>query len=269
MSIPCTVQILTKNSASTLANCLDALQDFQEIIVQDGGSTDGTREIALRYPNVVLLDQDPLLLTPEGKIADFAAMRNRGIAHALFPWIFIVDSNEPVSTALSHEVMKAVQGEPAAYSVFRRFYLHDEPIAWCARYPALQIRLFHRSCTSGYIKAVHERLILFPHTHERIFSTELKEILPPLSVLPSKFAYYRSLECKRVGILSWCEWRYLLFRNTRSCLGISLRLLRIWCLPRTGKRMPLAYEFSHMRQLCLLIYELFPPIARQRRAPKK
>ena len=46
MKIPASVIIMTKNEALNISKCLNVCQYFQEVIVVDSNSTDGTREIA-------------------------------------------------------------------------------------------------------------------------------------------------------------------------------------------------------------------------------
>ncbi len=257
--IPCSVQVLTHNNEANIEPCLRALADFAEVLVHDGHSTDRTLEIAGRFLNVRISSQSNLLLDPEGRIRDFGAVRNEGLGAARFPWILQVDAGEVLPAAFISEVRSAVSGSPAVYQVVRRFFLDRQRIDWHSGHPSMQIRLFHRSCTDGYTKAVHERLILHPHVIPHLFRTELPEDLPPASALPAKNAYYRQLERQRLGVLPWGIWiRHVLYRNLRTSLLLLLRLAWIWFIPRHGKRMPLVYEFSYIGQQLRLIVELCP-----------
>ncbi len=264
-SIPCSVLMLTRNNAVSLQACLQALQDFSEIIVVDGHSTDGTRAIASQFMNVRLIDQPREYLDAEGRILDFSAVRNAGLAVMTQSWVLMVDTGELLPEAFIAEVRQKVQSTPGVYYAHRIFFVDGVRIDRCSGYPARQIRLFHRSCTTGYVKAVHERLHLRPGTDVRTLVTPLPEIAPPRDVLRDKYAHYRELEYRRLGVLPWSRWvRHVLWRNLRSCAGLSLRLLGIWLFPGPGKRMPLVYECAYMRQLVYLTVGLFPPIARRR-----
>ncbi len=263
--IPCTVQVLTRNSAKSLSPCLDSLSDFAEVIIQDGRSTDGTREIAKRHSNVTILDQDQRFLNDGGSIIDFASMRNESIKAATFDWILVVDADEGIFPELAIEVSEIVQKNiPGMYQAFRRFYVSGERILYCAGYPAYQIRLFHRSLTDGYVKKIHERLALKPGVQVQTLRTELPVPYPPASELQAKYDRYLKLEVVRFGVASYRQWFvWILYRNLRSVLGLSLRLLWIWLLPKAGKRMPIEYELQYLRHSLRLILATFPPVARR------
>jgi glycosyltransferase involved in cell wall biosynthesis len=47
--IPCSVLVLTRNSAATLEKCLAPLSNFAEIVVHDANSEDHTVEIAKKF----------------------------------------------------------------------------------------------------------------------------------------------------------------------------------------------------------------------------
>jgi glycosyltransferase involved in cell wall biosynthesis len=266
--IPCTVQILTRNNAPHLRSCLDSLKMFDEVIVHDGYSTDGTREIAQNYDNVRLMDQNKAYLDAENRITDFASMRNESLQAAKYDWIFMVDGDEEVAAELIAEVKEIVEAnEPGVFDVFRRFYIDGEPVIHCAGYPALQVRLFHRSLTQGFVKNVHERLNLQPGVQKKMLQTELKTPLPPASQLKPKYDRYLAMEVKRQGVMSWGDWtKWILVRNLRSVIGLSLRILWIWIIPRKGKKMPLSHEFAYIRQSLRTIAHTFPPHVRSLQA---
>ncbi|MBU6323773.1 glycosyltransferase, partial [Patescibacteria group bacterium] len=94
--IPCSVEIVTRNSGATLRRALESVKDFAEVLVVDGGSTDDTLAIAHEYGAKIIL-QDPAFLDGEGRIADFSGVRNQGLAAAREPWFFFLDSDEEAS----------------------------------------------------------------------------------------------------------------------------------------------------------------------------
>ena len=76
------------NAAPTLATCLDAIfaqaTDDVEVIVVDDGSTDDTRQVAMRYPAT-------LLVLPRNRGP--SAARNHGVERAQGQFLFFVDAD--------------------------------------------------------------------------------------------------------------------------------------------------------------------------------
>lgn len=245
---------------------METLRDFAEVIVQDGYSTDGTRDAALEFANVRVMDQNRQYLDNEGRITNFAAMRNESISAARYDWILVVDADEGIREDLRDETRAIVEsGEPGAYRAFRRFYVGGVRIDRCAGYPAYQIRLFHRSLTTGYAKPIHERLILKPGVVTHTLKSELPVPLPPAHELEAKYRRYLQLESDRLGVVPWSRWiRWMLLRNLRSAIGLSILVLLTWITPGKGKRMPFAYDWQAIRQSLRVIAVTFPPYARSR-----
>ncbi len=263
-AIPCTVQILTRNSVANIRQCLEALKDFAEVIVLDGYSTDGTREVLKEFSNVRVMDQNKKYLDNEGRIADFAAVRNEGVAAAQHDWLLMIDSDEAISAAFVEGIRAAIgAGTPAAYRVFRRFFVEGKPIAYAASYPAYQIRLVHRSVSQGYAKSVHERLILKPGTPVLTLQSELPVPLPPAHTLEPKYARYLAMEVERLGVVRWQRWLYwILLRNIRSIVGLFVRVCWIRVRHPGGAYLPWAYEKQFIVHACKTAVHTFPPRVR-------
>jgi glycosyltransferase involved in cell wall biosynthesis len=264
-SIPCSVQVVTRNNAAGIKKCLDSLTMFDEVIVQDGFSTDGTREVAGSYPNVRMMDQNKMYLNDEGRIVDFASMRNESINAAKYDWVFVVDGDEHVDSALIENVRQVVaQNTRGVYQAFRRFYVDGKPIMHSALYPALQIRLFHRTLTEGYVKPVHERLKLKPGVSMQMLTAELPVPLPPARELQPKFDRYLRMEVSRHGVMPWAKWlKWVFLRNLRSIAGLTAKILWIWLIPRSGKRLPLSYELQYIRHSWRTLVYTCPPVAKK------
>ena len=109
--IPLTVIVPALNEAMQIAECVRHLDWVDDIIVADGGSCDGTPELARGAGARVL----------EGTGPTIAAQRNAAIAAARHHWILALDADERVSGDLAREIA-AVIATPAheAYAVRRR-----------------------------------------------------------------------------------------------------------------------------------------------------
>jgi glycosyltransferase involved in cell wall biosynthesis len=111
--VPLTIVIPTLNEVDALSTGLPDLRWADEVIVADGGSSDGTREMAVRLGARVLLIEGQTI----------AAQRNAAIAVARNRWILALDADEQVSPELRDELRAlTMSGEmrPAVYRVRSR-----------------------------------------------------------------------------------------------------------------------------------------------------
>ena len=108
---PLTVVIPTLNEAGQIRDCVRHLDWVDEILVADGGSLDGTPDIACAAGARVLKETGPTI----------AAQRNAAIAVARHSWILALDADERVGPDLAREIVAAVaQPTHAAYAIRRR-----------------------------------------------------------------------------------------------------------------------------------------------------
>ena len=81
--------MIVKNEEAVLKRCLDSIIDlYDELIIVDTGSTDGTMNIASEYTNQLYR------YTWNG---DFSAARNHSISFASCDYIFYLDADEYLS----------------------------------------------------------------------------------------------------------------------------------------------------------------------------
>jgi glycosyltransferase involved in cell wall biosynthesis len=146
--LPLTVVMPTLNEAWQIAEAVDSLRWADEVIVADGGSTDGTVTIAREHGARVL----------EVGGRTIAGQRNAAIAAARNEWVLALDADERATEALRNE-LAAVLAAPAhaAYRIRREnIYLGRERRRgrWGRDWV---VRLFTR--TQRFVdERVHERL---------------------------------------------------------------------------------------------------------------
>ena len=149
---------------------------------------------------------------------------------------------------------------PAAYYVPRRYVLDDGTIVMQAStYPNERMYFFHKDAVKEWIKPVHER----PEIKEGIPVRRLKGAsLAPLGIIEDfkkKNERYITIEMKKSEGSTMKEWLYhRLYRTIRSRLIASIRLLRIWCIPGGGKRLPLKHELIRFWYGWKLIVSTYP-----------
>jgi len=159
--IKATAYILTFNSAATLERALHSVRDFDDVLVCDGGSSDDTVRIAQSFGARVVPQEQSCLA--QGRVIDFACVRTHAIAHARYPWILALDSDESASPELVQEIAQLMHEPPAprAYRMPAGIVLDGTLMRHSSNYPGYQVRFFHRDA-GAYQKPIHERFI--PHT---------------------------------------------------------------------------------------------------------
>ncbi len=149
--LPISVTILTKNSCESIADVLDSLIAFEEVLIYDTGSTDETLTIAAQYPNVRI---------EKGELDGFGPTHNRAAALAKYDWIFSLDSDE----ILSEEGISCIRSlslDPACvYRFPRHNYYRDQRIVRSGWSPDWVIRLYNKEKTEFTHAYVHESVVI-------------------------------------------------------------------------------------------------------------
>ena len=96
------VVIPTFNVEPIIARCLEALRWADEVVVVDMFSTDRTREICERYPNVRFLQKQDYIF----------ANVNYGMEIATGDWVMRLDSDEVPTPELAREIQEEVLARP-------------------------------------------------------------------------------------------------------------------------------------------------------------
>lgn len=244
-TLPATVGILTYNSGKTLERCLRSVQNFDDIIICDGGSTDETIAIAKKY-GARIIEQDNAHKKNDGTIADFSGVRNQMLKAAEHEWFFFVDSDEYISDELNREIKAIVESrnpKVSAYWVPRMRVYNDQVVDCSTTYPNYQMRLFHKSVVTGFIKAVHERIQLKPGV--KTAKTTQVQYVPfeyTREEWKAKLNYYISIEIERHKEQKLFTWvRYTFFNTCKLHVLYALRLVRLSLFCK-GHKMPLWYE---------------------------
>lgn len=144
------VCIMTRNSAKTIAHCLEPLREFEEVLVLDTGSKDATLDIVATFPNARLLYQDG--------IENFGRTRNFLAAQAANDWILMVDSDEILTPELVAEIRALPNEAAVVYDILRINHYRGRPIRACGWFPDYCHRIYHRRTTAWKERAVHESL---------------------------------------------------------------------------------------------------------------
>ncbi len=134
------VVINTYNASKHLVQVLEAVKNFDEIIICDMESTDNTIEIAKKY--------DCKIVTFEKKEYNIVEpARNFAIQQASCPWILVVDADEIVPEALKQYLYKRISEAncPAGFYIPRKNYFMGK-FMHCL-YPDPILRFFKKEGT--------------------------------------------------------------------------------------------------------------------------
>lgn len=135
------VVINTYNAEKHLDRVLESVEGFDEIVVCDMESTDGTLEIARRHGcKVVTFPKDGCNIVEPA--------RQFAIEQASWQWVLVVDADELVSAELREYLYKQVAraGGPDGIAIPRKNYFMGRFLHSC--YPDYVLRFFRKEVTT-------------------------------------------------------------------------------------------------------------------------
>jgi glycosyltransferase involved in cell wall biosynthesis len=136
--LPVSVLILTLNEEQNLGSCVAALSAFDDVVVLDSFSVDGTVALAERLGARTYLRA----------FDNFSAQRNFALDNVAFKhdWILHLDADEVMTEELCAEIRRAIE-DPRydAYHVPSRLMFFGQWLRYSGMYPAYQVRLGRKS----------------------------------------------------------------------------------------------------------------------------
>ncbi len=160
--IPCSIAMITLNAEKTLRRALESVCEFDDIVIYDGNSTDGTLEIARQF-GARILSQSPG--GPQNyRLSDFGEEKQKAVDAARNGWVFILDSDERMSGDLVREIRGLVAGPPVVGRVPRKLFLDGREVKHAFFYPDRYPRFFHKSTGAHFEpgKVLHEKIKFHP-----------------------------------------------------------------------------------------------------------
>ena len=141
--------LITLNEARNLTELLPRLAWVDEVVVVDGGSEDGTADIARGHGCRVVVHP----------FDTFAAQRNRAIDLAREEWVLSIDADERPTDALIAEVPYRIAGLHEAFRVPIKSRIFGRPFRHSGTQDDRPIRLFRRA-RARWVGDVHEVLAI-------------------------------------------------------------------------------------------------------------
>lgn len=230
MKIPCSVPILTLNAKEYLKQCLPVLvENFEDVFIVDGNSTDGTQEYAQSLG--VRVEKQFDTDEPNQRIQDFRVTRMKTWDMCRHDWLLVFDADEILTPELLNLIRRIVaqDNRKQVHQVRRYPKLADgRVIINTPFYSGYYVRLFARS--SGVTLAnrkVHERFVVPPgwetvDHEEAIICPE-----PEAGKLRQRSRKYIGLEMESLVAKDWPYFfRWIIWYNVRSFFGQLARVMR-------------------------------------------
>jgi hypothetical protein len=238
-----------QNELDHLAGALESVSFCDETIVVDGGSTDGTVEVARRSGARVIQNPWP----------GYAAQRNVALDAAETEWILEIDADERVSPRLRESIETLLSSAPSEVEIavcpLRNLFL-GAPLDRSAKYPAYRARVFRRGVYHhDETRAVHEGIE--PRERPAVLAGDLEhELAGTVGEALSDAWRYARLESQHVrpsghaayatgiALRPAAKWAYRLIVDAgwrdgwRGVLKLTLDALSdalVWTLVLTGE----------------------------------
>lgn len=213
------VCIIVKNAQKTIIECLEALKEFDEIILLDNESTDNTIELAKKFPNVKIF---------ESPFIGFGPLKNLAISKAKNDWILNIDSDE----ILEEEALIAIKNlkleNHQIYAINRKNFYDNTWIKACGWYPDFVWRLFNKHHTIFNQNLVHESLMISKDTKKIKLDVHLRHYTASnMSQLIQKLDSYTTLATNKENLkkssMSKAFFRFLWTFFKNYCLRSGWR----------------------------------------------
>ncbi len=147
------IVMITKNSAEVVGEALESVKGmWSELLVDDDGSTDGTREIVRKYGATIVAS---------GK-KGFGERKQNLVEQATGDWILVLDADERVSEELRGEIgrlrdRKTLRYE--GYSIPYQNYVFGKPVYYGGEHYS-KVRLFRKDFGRVLETPLHEEIII-------------------------------------------------------------------------------------------------------------
>lgn len=173
--------VVAQDEAERIGACIESVRGFcDEVLVVDGGSRDGTREVAERLGARVV----PRSFDDFARQHEFARTEARG------DWILSIDADERATPELAAAAPRAQRGSASAYALPFKNHFRGVWLRHGGLWPDRHVRLFRKeSCRYDPARPVHEKLLIEGQT-ESLDAAILHETWSSLSQCVAKMERY-------------------------------------------------------------------------------
>ena len=143
--------LLSYNRPSNISRTLEALRYFPQVIVVDSGSTDGTADIVVGFPNTRLVTR---------AFDNHASQWTYGLTECGLgrPWVLALDADYLVPLALIEEMSRLTPSDAVAgYKTSFRYCIKGAPLSTTLYTPAVTL---YRRERARYVQAGHTQRVV-------------------------------------------------------------------------------------------------------------
>jgi hypothetical protein len=128
------------------------LQTFSEVVLYLNDSSDSTKSIGQKYPNVTLVD---------GEFEGFGPTKNRAATFAKNEWVLSLDSDEVILSELLEEIKKlTLENAKEVFVLKRDNYFLNKHVKYSGWGKDYLVRIYNHSYHQFNAKMVHEKIEL-------------------------------------------------------------------------------------------------------------
>jgi glycosyltransferase involved in cell wall biosynthesis len=149
--IPVSVVIVTKDEERNIRDALESVRDFEDIVVLDAFSTDGTPAICREYTSRVY----------QQEWRGYAIQKQMAVDRAEKQWVLILDADERVTPELKKEISESIQeGAFSGYYLPRKSFFLGKWMQHSGWWPDHILRLFRKDRAHIEPREVHEKVVV-------------------------------------------------------------------------------------------------------------
>lgn len=149
--IPVSVVIVTKDEERNIRDALESVRDFEDIVVLDAFSSDGTPAICREYTSRVY----------QQEWMGYARQKQAAVDRAERQWVLILDADERVTPELKKEISETIQeGAFSGYYLPRKSFFLGRWMRHSGWWPDHILRLFRKDTAYIEPREVHEKVVV-------------------------------------------------------------------------------------------------------------
>jgi len=149
--IPVSVVIVTKDEERNIRDALESVRDFEDIVVLDAFSSDGTPAICREYTSRVY----------QQEWMGYARQKQAAVDRAERQWVLILDADERVTPELNKEISETIQaGAFSGYYLPRKSFFLGRWMRHSGWWPDHILRLFRKDTAYIEPREVHEKVVV-------------------------------------------------------------------------------------------------------------